>query len=172
MLPKNPNINIVYNPSSLRDIWLAGGCFWGVDAYMRRIPGVAKTQVGYANGKTENPSYEDVCHRNTGHAEAVLVRYDTERISLLDLLRQFFGIIDATALNRQGGDRGTQYRTGIYFKDNNDLEVIGLALEEEKKKHQKPVATEVLPLLQFFVAEEYHQDYLEKNPNGYCHIHF
>ncbi len=171
-LPDNPNIGVIYDHSKLREIWLAGGCFWGVDAYMRRIPGVAKTDVGYANGNTINPTYQEVCYSNTGHAETVHVLYDPEKVSLLQLLHEFYQIIDSTTLNRQGGDTGAQYRSGIYFKDIQDTETIGIATEEERKKQKKPVVTEILPLMNYFIAEEYHQDYLEKNPNGYCHIHF
>jgi peptide methionine sulfoxide reductase msrA/msrB len=171
-LPDNPNESIDYSAADLKEIWLAGGCFWGVEAYLRRVPGVAQTWVGYANGKTDHPTYEDVCHNGTGHAETVLVRYDPARISLTALLQRFFGIIDPTSRNRQGNDMGTQYRTGIYYKDPSELSTIRLFLEEEQKKLARPIATEVLPLMQFFPAEEYHQSYLEKNPNGYCHISF
>ena len=171
-LPINPNLGILFDESKLHEIWLAGGCFWGVDAYLRRIPGVAKTDVGYANGNTENPSYQEVCYHNTGHAEAVHLYYNPETLSLIQLLREFYHIIDSTSLNKQGGDTGTQYRTGIYFTDSKDIEAIAEATEEERKKHKKPVVTEILPLSNYYVAEDYHQDYLEKNPNGYCHIHF
>ncbi len=172
-LPENPNNMLDYTQSKLKDIWLAGGCFWGVEAYMARIAGVADTTVGYANGKTETPpSYEEVCHRNTGHAETVHIRYDPDRLPLEVLLRHFFEIIDPTALNRQGGDVGAQYRTGIFFKEEADLDVIGRVLDEVRRHHAKPVVTEVFPLIHFHPAEELHQDYLEKNPGGYCHVSF
>lgn len=172
-LPVNPNKSIDYSGSDLKKIWLAGGCFWGVEAYMSRVPGVADVTVGYANGKTENPTYQDVCYNNTGHAETVEVSYDPARISLENLLAEYFEIIDPTSLNQQGNDRGSQYRTGIYYSDHdNDLPVIESVLVSQQKKYAKPIVTEVEPLKQYFLAEEYHQDYLEKNPGGYCHISF
>jgi peptide methionine sulfoxide reductase msrA/msrB len=172
-LPANPNKSIDYSGSDLKKIWLAGGCFWGVEAYMSRVPGVADVTVGYANGKSENPTYQDVCYNNTGHAETVEVSYDPARISLENLLTEYFEIIDPTSLNQQGNDRGSQYRTGIYYSDQgNDLPVIESVLVAQQKKYTKPIVTEVEPLRQYFLAEEYHQDYLEKNPGGYCHISF
>ena len=168
-LPPNPNQGVNYEGKNLKEIWLAGGCFWGVEAYFRRVYGVAGTTVGYANGKTENPTYEEVCFGNTGYAETVHVRYDPQTVSLATLLRHFFRIIDPTTLNRQGNDRGTQYRSGIYYRDKEDLPVISSILEETQQQHNRPVVTEVLPLANFYPAEEYHQDYLEKNPEGYCH---
>lgn len=171
-LPENPNKNIDYSQANLRDIWLAGGCFWGVEAYMARVPGVADVTVGYANGLTENPTYEDVCRRDSGHAETVHIRYDPQRISLEDLLAQFFLIIDPTSLNRQGNDAGSQYRTGIYYQDEADLTAIQAVIDREQQNYDKPIVVEVEPLVHYYLAEEYHQDYLEKNPSGYCHISF
>ena len=171
-LPDNPNRRLDYSDSNLADIWLAGGCFWGVQAYMARVLGVAATSVGYANGRTENPSYEDVCTRNTGHAETVHVRYDPDRISLEDLLGAFFQIIDPTSVNRQGNDRGSQYRTGIYYVDDGQLPAIRSVIAREQAKTSRPIVTEVEPLRRYDLAEEYHQDYLEKNPGGYCHVSF
>jgi peptide methionine sulfoxide reductase msrA/msrB len=169
-IPVNPNLDVNYQDAQLRDIWLAGGCFWGVQAYMARIYGVASTTVGYANGQTASPTYEDVLHRGTGHAETVHVRYDPARVSLRPLLEAFLDIIDPTVRDRQGNDVGSQYRTGIYYGDPGDLEVIEQVLAEEQKKHDRPIVTEVLPLSGYSLAEQYHQDYLEKNPGGYCHI--
>ncbi|MDW7657072.1 MAG: peptide-methionine (R)-S-oxide reductase MsrB [Bacillota bacterium] len=171
-LPDNPNQTINYSNSRLADIWLAGGCFWGVQAYMARVFGVAETSVGYANGQTDNPSYEDVCRRNTGHAETVHVRYDPERISLEDVLSQFFQIIDPTSRNRQGNDRGSQYRSGIYYLEDAFLPVIRSVVAAEQKKYDRPIVTEIERLRRYDLAEDYHQNYLEKNPNGYCHISF
>ena len=171
-LPFNPNTGIDYSGVPLRDIWLAGGCFWGTEAYLARVPGVADATVGYANGNTDNPTYEDVCYRNTGHAETVHVRYDPARISLADLLVQYFMTVNPTQVNRQGNDQGSQYRTGIYYSDPEDLPVIQEAVREVQKEYTKPVVTEVEPLRRYDLAEEYHQDYLEKNPNGYCHVSF
>lgn len=171
-LPYNPNTAIDYSQSELRDIWLAGGCFWGVEAYLARVPGVAEATVGYANGLTENPTYSEVSYKNSGHAEAVHIRYDPERISLDELLAQFFLIIDPTSVNRQGNDVGSQYRSGIYYQDEADLTVIQAVISREQKNYDKPIAVEVEPLVHYYLAEEYHQDYLEKNPGGYCHISF
>jgi peptide methionine sulfoxide reductase msrA/msrB len=171
-LPDNPNDGVDYSQSTLRDIWLAGGCFWGTEAYLARVFGVAKTVVGYANGRTDHPTYHDVCHNDTGHAETVHVRYDPARLGLDTLLRHFYAIIDPTSLNRQGGDTGTQYRTGIYYRDEADLPVIRQVTEQEATRHKKPIVTEILPLVHFYDAEEYHQKYLEKHPDGYCHVHF
>ncbi len=171
-LPENPNLTIDYSQAELHDIWLAGGCFWGVEAYLERIPGVAATTVGYANGNTENPTYEEVCYKNTGHAEAVHVRYDPQRLALETLLDYFFEIIDPTVLNRQGNDVGSQYRTGIYYADEEDLTVIRRVVETQQQNYDKPIVTETVPLEHYFLAEDYHQKYLEKNPGGYCHISF
>ncbi len=169
-LPPNPNQGMVYSDTALREIWLAGGCFWGVEAYLARIPGVAATTVGYANGKTECPTYEDVCARGSGHAETVHVRYDPQRLPLASLLDAFFHIIDPTVRNRQGNDRGVQYRTGIYYRDPGDLPVIDDARHRAAQNHARPVVTEVMPLRRYDLAEAYHQKYLEMNPHGYCHI--
>lgn len=158
------------NNQNLRDIWLAGGCFWGIEAYVDQMSGVVKTSVGYANGNTVNPSYEEVCLGATGHTETVFVRYDPKLLALETLLTYYFMVIDPTSLNRQGNDRGSQYRTGIYYKDVADKEVIEEVIGKEQLKHSKPIVTEVLPLDCYYVAEEYHQKYLAKNPNGYCHI--
>jgi methionine-S-sulfoxide reductase len=151
-------------------IYLAGGCFWGTEKYLGNLKGVIDTEVGFANGKTEKPSYEQVCRNNTGHAEAVRVQYDGEIISLSCLLRLFFQVIDATSLNRQGHDKGTQYRTGIYYTDLADEPVIKNELAILQDSCGSPVVVECLPLSNFYDAEEYHQDYLDKNPAGYCHI--
>lgn len=151
-------------------IYLAGGCFWGTEKYMSLIKGVVDTEVGYANGKTQNPTYEDVCRRNTGHAETVRVVYNPEEIPLEDLLKLFYRVIDPTAVNRQGNDIGTQYRTGIYYVDKEDEAIIRASLDELQKKYKEPLAVELMDLQNFYVAEDYHQDYLDKNPSGYCHI--
>lgn len=155
---------------SSQRIWLAGGCFWGVEEYFSRLYGVLATTVGYANGKTEKPSYHDI--GVTGHSETVEVTYDPEKISLETILKYFFKIIDPTAKNRQGNDIGTQYRSGIYYDDSADLPIIKAAVLEEQKKYSRPIVTEVLPLNGYYLAEEYHQKYLKKNPGGYCHVDF
>ena len=154
----------------MNTIYLAGGCFWGVEGYFKRIEGVKGTTCGYANGRTENPSYEDVCRHDTGHAETVKVDFDDEVVSLEDLLIYYFRIIDPVSVNKQGNDVGTQYRTGIYYTDESQLPVIKAAIEREQRKYNEKIAVEVLPIENFYSAEEYHQDYLDKNPNGYCHI--
>ncbi len=158
------------DPMPAKYIYLAGGCFWGVEEYMSRIPGVIDASSGYANGTTENPTYEDVIYRKTGHAETVRVEYDDRVIQLDVLLKTFFTVIDPTSVNRQGNDIGTQYRTGVYYVDDTDLPVIKAIVSLEQAKYADPIVTEVLPLNNFTLAEEYHQDYLKKNPNGYCHI--
>jgi peptide methionine sulfoxide reductase msrA/msrB len=170
--PENPNLQVNYENKELKEIWLAGGCFWGVEAYMARVYGVADAVSGYANGNTENPSYEDVLYRKTGHAETVYVKYDPEIISLENLLKAFFNTMNPTTVNRQGNDIGSQYRSGIYYKNPEDLGIIKKALADEQKNYSDKIATEVLPLSNFTIAEEYHQDYLDKNPNGYCHVEF
>lgn len=158
------------NKENVKEIYLAGGCFWGTEKYLSNVNGISKTDVGYANGNTENPTYEEVCHHNTGHAETVRVFYDPQKISLSFILNLYYDVIDPTSINRQGGDTGTQYRTGIYYVDQGDRELIMQSITELQTKYEKPIAIEVLPLSNYYLAEEYHQKYLDKNPNGYCHI--
>lgn len=171
-LPANPNVGITFDKQHLRTIYLAGGCFWGVEAYMSRIPGVADAMSGYANGDTVSPTYEQVCTGMTGHAETVKVLYDPEVVTLYTLLTHYMMIIDPTVLNRQGNDRGTQYRTGIYYEVDSDLAVIQKVMEETRPQYKKPLVVEVARLKHFYPAEGYHQDYLDHHPNGYCHISF
>lgn len=154
----------------MNTIYLAGGCFWGAEKYLSLIPGVVDTSVGYANGRTENPSYDEVCHNDTGHAETVMVEYDPSRVSLAFLLELFYDAIDPTSFNRQGGDVGTQYRTGVYYMDEADKETILGSIAVLQESFDKPVMIEVKPLENYYPAEEYHQKYLDKNPGGYCHI--
>ncbi|MGB8452374.1 MAG: peptide-methionine (S)-S-oxide reductase MsrA [Anaerocolumna sp.] len=151
-------------------IYLAGGCFWGTEKYLSGIKGILKTDVGYANGNTEFPTYGEVCNNNTGHAETVRVVYDPEVVSLSFILTLYYDVINPTSVNKQGADNGTQYRTGIYYIDDKDIEIIKKSLAGLQKKHDKPIAVEVLPLNNYYLAENYHQKYLNKNPNGYCHI--
>lgn len=155
----------------MKTIYLAGGCFWGCQKYFDLMDGVQETEVGYANGPTENPTYEQVKH-HAGHAETVRVVYDPAVLPLTELLRRYFRVIDPTAVNHQGEDFGIQYRTGIYYVDEEDAPVITNALRELSKQYDKPLAIENKPLENFYSAEEYHQKYLEKHPDGYCHIHF
>ena len=153
----------------MKTIYFAGGCFWGTQKYFDQFEGVVKTEVGYANGPDAAPSYEDVC-ASSGHAETVLVEFDESVISLEQLIKYYFLVIDPTSVNRQGHDVGIQYRTGIYYSDPDMLETIGKAYDEEETRVGAPLAVEVEPLKNFFTAEEYHQKYLDKNPGGYCHI--
>ena len=162
------NINNI--KENLKEIYLAGGCFWGTEKYFSLVPGIVETEVGYANGITQNPTYEDVCYRNTGHAETVKVRYNPDKICLELILKLFYDVIDPTSVNRQGNDVGTQYRTGIYYIDKKDKDIILDSIKELQKSYTKPIAIEVMPLQNYYTAEEYHQKYLDKNPNGYCHI--
>ena len=149
-------------------IYLAGGCFWGLEAYMERIQGVTDSVSGYANGKGDTTNYQ-LLHA-TDHAETVKVTYDPNKISLDKLLQYYFRVIDPTSINKQGNDRGRQYRTGIYYQNEQDKAVIEAALKTLQSKYQEPIQIEVEPLKNYVEAEEYHQDYLKKNPNGYCHI--
>ncbi|MHC1719775.1 MAG: peptide-methionine (R)-S-oxide reductase MsrB [Clostridiaceae bacterium] len=153
-----------------KEIYLAGGCFWGLEKYLQNVPGVFLTEVGYANGTTPNPTYEEVCYKNTGHAETVKVVYEDSEISLSFLLELYYDVIDPLSLNRQGNDSGTQYRTGIYFTNPEDERIILASVKKLQEKYKEKVAIEIEPLKNYYKAEEYHQKYLDKNPNGYCHI--
>jgi len=157
-----------YKNSRYKEIYLAGGCFWGVQAYFDRIIGIEYTNVGYANGESEKTDYYSI--KKTGHAETVYVAYDPEKITLKELLGYYYGIIEPTSLNKQGNDIGTQYRTGIYYVDKEDKEVIESITQKEQTKYSKKIVTEIEPLKNYVLAEDYHQNYLEKNPGGYCHI--
>lgn len=153
-----------------KDIYLAGGCFWGTEHFFKQIRGVEATEVGYANGITEQPTYEQVCTDTTQYAETVHVVYDPEVVSLSLLLELYFTAIDPLSVNQQGHDRGTQYRTGVYYTDEADLPAIEAVFHIEQAKYDQPMAVELQPLKNFYKAEEYHQDYLDKNPSGYCHL--
>ena len=148
---------------SQKTIYLAGGCFWGTQKFFDQFEGVLSTRVGYANGPTENPSYQQVC-ASSGHAETVQIDYDPERIGLEALLDAYFLTIDPTSYHRQGGDMGIQYRTGIYYTDPEDLPILKARLEKEQEKYKAPILVELLPLENFYPAEEYHQKYLTKTP--------
>lgn len=153
-----------------KHIYLAGGCFWGTQHFLKQIRGIISTEVGYANGNTENPTYKEVYTDLTGYAETVSVEYDAEIISLSKILDLYFLTIDPTSLNHQGEDFGTRYRTGIYYKSTDDLPVIEQEYQRVAAQYDHPLAVEIEPLHNYYPAEEYHQDYLEKNPQGYCHI--
>lgn len=151
-------------------ICLAGGCFWGTQHFLKQIDGVVATEAGYANSDEPDPTYREVCSGRTNAAEAVMVTYDTSRVGLDFILRLFFMTIDPTSVNRQGNDHGTQYRTGIYYTSPGQVEVIDSAVGRLAEEYDRPIAVEVMPLRNFYPAEDYHQDYLDKNPGGYCHI--
>ena len=154
----------------MKTIYLAGGCFWGTEHYMSQFEGVVETVVGYANGNVADPAYEEVYTDKTGHVECVKVVYDEEMISLATLCRLFFRSIDPLLLNRQGGDIGTRYRTGIYWADTEDQVVVEDVYADIQLKYSEPMVVEKSPLKCFYSAEEYHQKYLVKNPEGYCHL--
>ena len=156
----------------MKEVYLAGGCFWGVEEYFSLVPGVVDAVSGYANGSVADPTYEQVCTGATGHAEAVRVTYNPDIVSLKTLVEQLFAIIDPLSVNRQGNDVGSQYRTGVYYADPADEPAIRAVFDAEQTKHARPVATELRLLECFYEAEEYHQDYLRKNPGGYCHVNF
>ena len=157
-----------YKNSRYKEIYLAGGCFWGLQAYFDRMIGIEYTSVGYANGESEETDYNSI--KKTGHAETVYVAYDPEKITLEELLGYYYGIIEPTSLNKQGNDTGIQYRTGIYYVDKEDKEVIESITEKEQAKYIEKIVTEIAPLKNYILAEDYHQNYLDKNPGGYCHI--
>lgn len=154
------------------EIYFAGGCFWGVEEYFSRIPGVLDAESGYANSAVANPDYKQVCSGRTGAAETVRIAYDPKLVSLQTLVRQLFKIIDPFSVNKQGNDTGTQYRTGIYYSNPADKDILERLIKEMEAEFSRPVAVELLPLANFYAAEDYHQDYLKKNPGGYCHINF
>ena len=158
--------------TKLHEIYFSGGCFWGVEEYFSRISGVYDVTSGYANGTKANPTYEEVCSGKTGHAEAVHIRYNPQLVSLKILTEQFFKIINPVSVNRQGNDVGSQYRTGMYYVTPDDKTILESVIANEQKKYAKPLAVELMPLQNYYLAEEYHQDYLKKNPGGYCHISF
>ena len=160
---------LIYGPQ--RDIWLAAGCFWGAQKFFKLIEGVEYTEVGFCNGWMKDPTYEQVYTDQTGHAECVHVHYDPAVVSLEKLVRLYFQIIDPLSLNKQGEDVGTRYRTGIYYEDEGDREILSrefLRVKESLGVENMPV--ELLPLSCFYRADEYHQDYLDKHPDGYCHL--
>lgn len=153
----------------MKTIYLAGGCFWGTQKFFDQFEGVEKTEVGYANGESANPTYKEVCN-DSGHAETVRIDFDENLLPLEKLLEYYFMVIDPTAVNKQGEDEGIQYRTGIYYEDESMLPAIRRYCEGIEADLGQPIVVEVLPLKNFYSAEEYHQKYLEKNPGGYCHI--
>ena len=152
-----------------KTIYIAGGCFWGVEGYYKKLKGVLKTDVGYANGNKENPTYEEVKHHIANHAECLRLDYDNSIISLEKILEHFLRFVDPYSVDKQGEDSGHQYRSGVYYTDNNEKKIIKNYFDKNLDSNYK---IEILPLENFYLAEEYHQDYLDKNPNGYCHVNF
>jgi methionine-S-sulfoxide reductase len=149
---------------------LAGGCFWGVEELVRKLPGVVDTTVGYAGGTLDKPRYEDVKTGRTGHAESLQIEFDPSKISYDEILDFFFRLHDPTTANRQGNDMGTQYRSAIFYHDDAQRAAAERAIERARSKWPRPIVTEVVPFTNFYPAEDYHQDYLQRNPHGYtCH---
>lgn len=156
----------------MNEIYFAGGCFWGVEHFFKGVDGVSEAMPGYANGNTEDPTYKEVYTDTTGFAETVRVRYHPERVSLRLLTRLFFTVTDPLTLNRQGHDEGTRYRSGVFYTSEEDRPVIEEVFREVSDKLGVPLVTQLEPLKNFYPAEEYHQNYLDKNPEGYCHLSF
>lgn len=154
----------------MKEIYFAAGCFWGAQHFFAGVDGVKEAVAGYANGNGENPSYEEVYTDTTGFAETVRVRYDESRISLPQLTELYFTIINPLSLNKQGGDIGTRYRTGVYYTEEAEKALILPVFEAEARRLGAPLVVELEPLRNFYLAEERHQDYLDKNPDGYCHV--
>ena len=153
-----------------KDLYFAAGCFWGAQKFFSLVKGVTFTEVGFANGFTENPTYKEVYTDQTGYAETVHLQYDPELITEERLTDLFLQAIDPLSLNRQGEDAGTRYRTGVYYVGEDQIPGIRTALDRCAAALGQPLAVELCPLAKFYRAEEYHQDYLEKNPGGYCHL--
>ena len=154
----------------MKEIYFAAGCFWGTEKLFAGLPGVLDTECGYANGDPSiEPDYQRVCVGDTGYRETVRVRYEPEKISLEQLLKAYFYVLDPTVQNQQGHDIGTQYQTGIYWTEAETEAAVQAYVAEERKKYER-FFVELKPLSVFHPAEEYHQNYLDKNPGGYCHI--
>ena len=166
---KNTGTVIEEKTKEMKEIYLAGGCFWGMQKYIDQFEGVIRTEVGYANGPDKAPSYQEVCN-DSGHTETVRIIYDPKILSLTSLLEYYFMVIDPVSVNQQGHDIGIQYRTGIYYTEEDQIEEITAAYAAEEEKVGKKLAVEFEALKNFYSAEEYHQKYLDKNPGGYCHI--
>ena len=150
----------------------AGGCFWGVEEAFLKVPGVMSTKVGYTGGTTNNPTYKEVCSGRTGHAEAIEIEYDPEMVDYNQLLEIFWTVHDPTQVNRQGFDVGTQYRSAIFYHDAEQEKKARISIKKLEKSgiFHKPIATELVPAKKFWIAEDYHQKYLQVHPGGYCHV--
>ncbi|MGP8152647.1 MAG: peptide-methionine (S)-S-oxide reductase MsrA [Smithella sp.] len=159
-------------PPNMETAIFAAGCFWGVQEYFSRVKGVIKSESGYTGGTKKNPTYEEVCTGKTGHAESVRVIFDPRVVSYERLLQHFWELHDPTSLNKQGNDIGSQYRSAIFYTNPKQEMQARSSLEKLVKsgKYSQKIVTEILPAKEFYMAEEYHQDYLKKNPHGYCHI--
>ena len=157
----------------LKKATFGAGCFWGVEKIYAKIPGVASTTVGYMGGSTQNPTYQEVCANGTGHAEVVEVTYDPAKVSYEELLTTFWEWHDPTTMNRQGPDVGSQYRSVIFYEDDEQKKTAEHSKQvlEKAKVYARPIVTQIVPAAQFYRAEEYHQQYLQKNPGGYCSHH-
>jgi peptide-methionine (S)-S-oxide reductase len=166
--PARPDVGAASGASVENKATFGAGCFWGVEAAFRQIEGVTGTRVGYSGGTLENPSYEDVCSHTTGHAEVVEVTYDPERVSYDDLLEVFWAKHDPTQLNRQGWDVGDQYRSVVFFHDEDQREAARASKEREQPRHRRPIVTQIEPAQTFYEAEDYHQQYLEKRGRATC----
>lgn len=154
----------------MKTIFLAAGCFWGAQHYLKQIRGIVETETGFANGNTDNPTYKEVYTDRTGYAEAVRVVFDPEVLPLKRLVQLYFDCIEPTSVNQQGEDKGTRYRTGIYYIEPEDRLTIQEVYDEVQRGYSAPLAVEVEPIRNFFPADESHQDYLDKHPDGYCHL--
>ena len=154
----------------MKTIFLAAGCFWGAQHYLKQIRGVVETETGFANGDTENPTYKEVYTDMTGYAEAVRVVFDPAVLSLRKLINLYFDCIEPTSVNQQGEDCGTRYRTGIYYIEPEDYLIVKEVFDDVQRGYSAPLAVEVEPIRNFFPADESHQDYLDKHPDGYCHL--
>lgn len=154
----------------MKEIVVAGGCFWGVEEYFRRVKGIVDTKSGYSQGHKLDATYQEVCTGKTGHTEAVWLTYEDTEVSLEKIAELLFRIINPTSLNKQGNDVGNQYRTGFYVIDEEDIETINEYIVKKQKEFNKKIVVEVEPVKNFIPAEDYHQMYLIKNPGGYCHV--
>jgi len=154
----------------VKKIWLAGGCFWGIEAYFQQLKGVLETRVGYGQGNSADPTYHQVCLGTTGYTEVCELTYDEVVMPLGKVLEHFFRIINPTTLNRQGPDQGTQYRSGIYYGDEAEREIIVQLIQNLQVYYADKIVVEVGPVMDFYLAEEYHQKYLQRTSGGYCHV--
>ncbi|MGI6152903.1 MAG: peptide-methionine (S)-S-oxide reductase MsrA [Christensenellaceae bacterium] len=151
-------------------IYLASGSFWGMQKYFDSVQGILSTQVGYANGEGQAPTYVDVIRGDTGYAQVVCVRFDTDAIALEDILHLYFRVVDPTVESEQPGDSGAQYRSGIFYAEDEDKPVIDRFISDNQARYDRQIVTEIAPLRCYYPAEEYHQKYLVKHPGGYCSI--